>query len=321
MDPDRPRSQRPEHAATPLVMGSDQAAPAKVGTALVINLRSRVGGRAESAVAAALRAQGLQLDRVVRVSSPRRLGRAIDALLDLGVTRLIVGGGDGTVRTAAARLALRPVDLGIIPLGTANDFARALGIPTRLDAAAAVAAAAHVRSIDLGQANGEFFVNAASVGMSVAVASRLSGRLKRWLGSQAYAVAGALAFIRHASFHARIDSPVGSTEGNVHQVVVGNGRFYGGGVLVAKQSTLDDGALSVYTLGRRSRWQLLRTVALLRFQVPLDRPGDVFLQTRSAFLETRPTGKRVNLDGEIRTTTPVMFTVVPRALRVLVPGP
>lgn len=303
------------------MIGSRQAGPTTVGTALVINLRSRRGGQAESAVAAALAAQGLALDRVIRVSSPARLGRAIDGLLEQGLRRLIIGGGDGTISTAAARLALRPVDLGIIPLGTANDFARALGIPARLDDAAAVAAGAHVRLIDLGRANGEFFLNAASVGMSVAMMTRLSTRLKRWLGPQAYAVAGALAFVRHSSFHARIDSPAGSAEGDVHQVVVGNGRFYGGGVLVARESTLEDGTLSVYTLGMRSRWQLLHTLALLRFQVPLDRPGDVFLETRSAFLETRPAGKRVNLDGELRTKTPVTFAVVPRALRVLVPEP
>jgi len=104
-------------------------------------------------------------------------------------------------------------------------------------------------------------------------------------------------------------------------VVVGNGRFYGGGVLVAGQSTLEDGMLDIYTLGRRNRWQLLRTIALLRFKVPLKRPGDIFLRTPTASVETRPTGKRVNLDGEIRTRTPVTFTLVPRALRVLTPEP
>jgi len=102
-------------------------------------------------------------------------------------------------------------------------------------------------------------------------------------------------------------------------VIVGNGRFFGGGMLVAGESTLDDGSLAIYTLGKRSRWQLLRTVALLRIRVPLNRPGDAFLQTPTARLQTRPPGKRVNLDGEIRTTSPVDFTIIPGALRVLTP--
>lgn len=288
---------------------------------LLINARSRLGGGAESAVIAALAQRGQTLDRVVHISSPRRLVRTVDALLDQGFGRLIVGGGDGTISTVAARLALREVDLGVIPLGTANDFARTLGIPSELSVSAAVAAGGHVRQIDLGRANDVYFVNVASVGMSVALTAGLSPRLKRWLGASAYLVAGALAFVRHPTFRARLDSPGGSTEGNVHQVIVGNGRFFGGGVLVADGSELDDGTLAIYTLGGRSRWQLLRTVALLRFQVPLHRPGDVFLQTPTALLQTQPQGKRVNLDGELRTTTPVTFTVVPKALRVLTPPP
>jgi diacylglycerol kinase family enzyme len=79
--------------------------------------------------------------------------------------------------------------------------------------------------------------------------------------------------------------------------------------------------LDVYTLGMRGRWQLLRTMALLRFQVPLKRPGDVFLRSPTVFVETSPAGKRVNLDGEIRTRTPVTFTLARKALRVLTPEP
>ena len=157
--------------------------------------------------------------------------------------------------------------------------------------------------------------------MSVATTSRLSLRMKRWLGPVAYSVAGAMAFARHPTFWARINTPAGAAEGMVHQVVIGNGRFYGGGVLVATESTLEDGMLDVYTLGMRGRWQLLRTMALLRFRVPLKRPGDVFLRSPTAFVETRPTGKRVNLDGEIRTRTPVTFKLVRKALRVLTPEP
>lgn len=299
---------------------TDAVTPVGGQVVLLLNSRSRNGRRAEAAVAEALAAQRLDLARVVRISNPRRLGQAIQDLAGRDVGRLIVGGGDGTLSTVAAQLALRRVDLAVIPLGTANDFARTLGIPARLADAAAIAAGSHVREIDLGRANDAFFLNVASVGMSVSALRRLSHPLKRRLGPTAYLVAGALAFVRHPTFHARIDSPAGSSESMVHQVVVGNGRFFGGGVLVARASTLEDGSLTVYTLGRRGRWGLLSTIAMLRFQVPLDHPGDDFLQTPSAVLQTAPSGKPVNLDGEIRTTTPVTFTVVPRALRVLTSG-
>ena len=125
--------------------------------------------------------------------------------------------------------------------------------------------------------------------------------------------------MRRSTFTARLDSPGGSSELVIHQLVVGNGRFYGGGVLVSRESTLDDGTLAVYTLGARGRWRLLRTIALLRLRFPLNRPGDIFLQTPEVYVTTQPAGLPVNLDGEIRTRTPVRFSVVPGALRVLAP--
>ncbi|MCA1684904.1 MAG: diacylglycerol kinase, partial [Planctomycetia bacterium] len=225
-----------------------------------------------------------------------------------------------TLGTVASRLTLGPVRLGVIPLGTANDFARTLGIPNELALAAEIAAGPHVRPVDMARANNAYFLNVASIGLSVATTALLSHRLKRWFGPAAYAFAGALAFARHPTFTARVDSPAGSSELRIHQLVVGNGRFYGGGVLVSRNSTLDDGTLAVYSLGARGRWGLLRTVALLRFRYPLDRPGDVFLQTPEVYVTTRPDGLPVNLDGEIRTRTPVRFTVVPGALQVLAPA-
>lgn len=290
-------------------------------TILLINARSRSGRRATRAVAEALGCHGIELDRVIRVGRPSRLARRAAMLLEQAADlhRLIVGGGDGTISTIAPLLAGRETLLGVIPLGTANDFARTLGIPDDPIAAAAIAAGDHVQSVDLAQANDAYFLNVASIGMSVALTTSLSPNLKRWLGPAAYAVAGTRAFAAHPTFRARLCSPGGQNEATVHQVVVANGRYYGGGVLVGRDSTLDDGSLLAYTLGARSRWALLRTIALQKFRVPLDRPGDVDLRTTTLRVETWPP-RPVNLDGEIRTRTPVTFRVVPGALRVLAPG-
>lgn len=290
-------------------------------TVLLINARARRGARAVPIVADALRRRGLELDQVIRVRRPARLASVVEELVRRGVGRLIVGGGDGTLSTVAARLARGETLLGVIPLGTANDFARTLGIPTHVTEAAHVAAGSHVRAVDLAIANDAMFLNVASIGMSVMSMAFLTSRLKLYLGPSAYIFAGAKAFLRHTAFLARISTPAGVSERMVHQVVVGNGRFYGGGVLVAQGSTADDGTLDIYTLGARSRWQLLRTVVLLRFQVPLNRPGDVFLRSPTVHVETRPTGLPVNLDGEIRATTPVTFGMIRKALRVLTPEP
>ena len=289
-------------------------------TGLLINAGARRGALAEAAVIAALRRQGLAPGHLARVRRPRGLVPAVDAMLKLGVDRIIVGGGDGTLSTVAPRLARRDVVLGVIPLGTANDFARTLGIPGDLGLAAEIAAAGHVRRVDLARANDAYFLNVASIGMSVSATAQLSAWIKRRFGGMAYLYAGARVFARHRTFRVRITNGPDMIETSAHQFVVGNGRFYGGGVLVAKQSSLEDGMLHAYALGTRGRWDLLRTVAMLRLGVPIDRPGDFFLQTAEVRVETSPRLK-VNCDGEIRALTPVTFSVEPGALKVLAPPP
>jgi diacylglycerol kinase (ATP) len=288
-------------------------------TGLLINRRARLGRRHDAAVLESLGRRGITPGPIVRVKHPRGLSRAIDTLLALGVERLIVGGGDGTLGAVAARMAHRDAVLGVFPLGTANDFARTLGIPVDLDAAAGIIAEGQVRQVDLGRANDAYFLNVASLGMSVAATSELSPDIKRRFGSLAYLYAGAVAFTRNPTFRVRVQNGPDSIETTAHQIVVGNGRFYGGGVLVSRQSSLEDGMLHAYALGTRGRWQLLTTIAMLRLGVPMDRPGDYFLQTPSLRVETWPT-LEVNCDGEIRTTTPVTFAVEPRALRVFAPA-
>ena len=299
--------------AGPIATSSDKT------TGLLINNRARLGFGVQGVVLRALRREGIRPAFAVRVKHPRGLTAAVDALLNKGVDRLIVGGGDGTLSMVAARLAHRPIELGVIPLGTANDFARTLNIPRRLDASARVIARGQVHRVDLARANDSYFLNVASLGMSVLATDELSPWIKQKFGSLAYLYAGARAFTRHPTFRFRGRVGPDTIESSAHQIVVGNGRFYGGGVLVARQSTLEDGVLHAYALGTRGRWQLLWTLAMLRLGVPIDRPGDFFIPTTSLHVETWPP-LAVNCDGEIRTRTPVTFSVEPGALRVLAPG-
>ena len=271
-------------------------------TGLLINRRARFGFGHDSALIRALARHGIRPGPIVRVKHPRGLGRATDALLALGVERLIVGGGDGTLGSVAARMAHRNVVLGVLPLGTANDFARTLDIPGDLDAAAAIIATGHVRRVDLGKANDAYFLNVASLGLSVAATAELSPAIKRRFGPLAYAYAGARAFARNATFKVRVQNGLDSVETSAHQIVVGNGRFYGGGVLVARQSSLEDGLLHAYALGTRGRWQLLSTIAMLRLGVP-HRPAGRPLPSdcRARGRDVAPSG------GELRRRDPDPF--------------
>jgi diacylglycerol kinase (ATP) len=278
-----------------------------------------LGRHHDAAILESLDRKGIRPGPIVRVKNPRGIDRAVDTLLALGVERLIVGGGDGTLGAVASRMAHRETVLGVLPLGTANDFARTLGIPVDLDAAAGIIADGQVRKVDLARANDAYFLNVASLGMSVVATAELSPTIKRRFGPLAYLYAGALAFTRSSTFRVRVQNGPDSIETSAFQIVVGNGRFYGGGVLVARQSSLEDGMLHAYALGTRGRWQLLTTIAMLRLGIPIDRPGDYFLQTPRLHVETWPPLK-VNCDGEIRTISPVTFAVEPEALRVFAPG-
>ncbi len=299
-------------------MTETQASSTSRLTGLLINNQARRSVRAHDLLIQVLARHEIDVGPIVWVDHPDRLMTAIDGLLEQGVDNLIVGGGDGTLSTVASRLMHRNVTLGVLPLGTANDFARTLGIPVNLDGAAQVIASGNVRLVDLGRANDAIFLNVASLGMSVLSTAELSAGIKRWFGLFAYLYAGARAFTRNPTFRCRVWDQLGSVEATAHQIVVGNGRYYGGGVLVARESSLEDGLLHAYGLGALGRWNLLRTIALLRMGVPIERPGDFFLQTPSLQVETCPE-LDVNCDGEIRTKTPVRFTVEPRALRVFAP--
>ncbi len=286
---------------------------------MILNVRARRARSWESAIVDVLKRREIATHPIVRIKHPSKLNQAVDSLLKQGVDRVIVGGGDGTLGTVAGSLAHRRTVLGVIPLGTANDFARTLGIPVDPDGAVEVIVQGKIRAVDLGRANDAYFLNVASLGMSVSATSELSPKMKRLLGLFAYLYAGARAFTRHPTFRVRVQNGPDSVETIAHQLVVGNGRFYGGGVLVARQSSLEDGMLHAYALGTRGRWDLLKTIAMLRMGVPIDRPGDCFLQTPSLQVETWPT-LEVDCDGEIRTKTPVQFRVEPGALRVYAPG-
>ncbi len=194
----------------------------------------------------------MPISAVHHVRSGGELAATLDRVLAEGHDLVVVGGGDGTVSCAAGRVAGTDVVLGVLPLGTANDFARTLEIPSNLAEACAAIADGKVVDIDLGRANGEPFLNVASVGLSVAVTEALSPRLKRYLGPLAYGVATLRSYARHKPFRARLEFPDGDHEPleleNLLQVAVGNGRHYGGGNTVSPTAGIDDDTLDIYAI-------------------------------------------------------------------------
>lgn len=232
--------------------------------------------------------------------------------------QLVICGGDGSISSAAGAVMESGLPMGILPMGTANDLARTLGMPLDLPAAAEAIAGGRVRCIDLGRVNGRYFFNAASIGLGVHVTQLLTYELKQRWGVLAYprALLEALATVR--PFTARIDC-----DGTLHllrsiQITVGNGRFYGGGMAVAAEAAIDDQRLDLYSVRPSSLWRFLIVAAAMKLGRHGRRPEVALLRGRRIAVETSR-ARLVTADGEVVSRTPALFEVVPAALPVLVP--
>lgn len=231
---------------------------------------------------------------------------------------VIAGGGDGTLNAVVKATSDASLPLGILPLGTANDFARSIGIPMALPAAVETIAHGHARAVDLGLANGHAYLNVASIGFSAELAGALSARDKKRWGKLGYAVTAARLLAGSRVFDASITHDGHTERFRTFQVSVGNGRFYGGGMTVHSDASPMDGMLDVYSLEIDHWWTLLRLLPALRRGTHGQWKDVRAFSTRQLVVDTarrRP----VNLDGELKTTTPVKFGILQGALRIFAP--
>jgi diacylglycerol kinase (ATP) len=293
--------------------------------ALIVNTRSRSGERTFFEALDRLEELGVPLGATYAIRDPVRLPETVREVLHEGSESrlLILGGGDGSVSSVVDFLAHHDVILGLLPLGTANDFARTLGIPADVEKACETIAGGKIVDVDLGLAGDNYYVNVASVGLSVGVTQALSPRLKRRIGALAYPTAAIRAFLSHEPFSARLTFPDGDHEPveyeRLLQVAVGNGRFYGGGMIVAPESGIDDRRLDVYAIEIGRHRDLVGVARYLKSGDFIRSDSVGHFQTERVRLETEP-DLPVNIDGEVVTRTPQEFSVAHNALKVLVPS-
>lgn len=265
-------------------------------------------------------------DAVVRhTAAPGDAERLAREALEEGARRVVAAGGDGTLNEIVNGLAadFGRAQLGLIPLGTGNDFSRSVGIPTDVEAAIALLETGTVRAVDVGRATvGEasrFFLNMSAGGFSGEVSERAGEAKDRW-GPLAYmrAALGSLTDLR--SYLTTITVNGAETlHLETYNIVISNGRYVAAGIPAAPEAVLDDGLLDVMIYPATS----LPQVAMLVPMVLLGRHTDseLLLFRRATRLETAcdpPMG--FNADGELLGEGPARFEVLPRALRVIV-GP
>jgi diacylglycerol kinase (ATP) len=285
--------------------------------ALVINTRSRRGRKYLPMVSERLQSAGYDLVSFLAVERPGQLHTYLDEAIAAGPDLLIAGGGDGTISQAARHLAHRDIALGLLPLGTTNNFARSLGIPLSARRSVELVLSGKVADVDLGQIGDLAFANLVSVGMSGQVAARVPHRLKRVLGRVAYPLTALSRLPWHRPFDAEIIVNGNRHSVRTHQLNIANGSSHAGRPITGDASA-DDRLLLVYALGGARRGHLV--AATVRHAVTGNRRSleeEPFVATEELWLSTDPP-LPLDVDGEIVGRTPAHIRVTPNALRVIV---
>ncbi|GAB4225211.1 MAG: lipid kinase [Kiloniellaceae bacterium] len=256
----------------------------------------------------------------VTLEAPEDIEALCRAIRDSEGRTVILAGGDGTMSAAAPALRDLQQPFGLLPLGTANDLARSLGIPFDPAEAASVIVAGERRRIDLGLIDGRPFFNVASIGLSAEVAREHEGERKKLLGVLNYPLSAWQAFRRHRPFRVQMVIDGEPLSCRCMQVAVGNGRHYGGGMTVDEFAEIDDGWLKVYYLRPTGLLAMLWVLPALRFGwLRRAREAEVKWAKRVELRTRRP--RQVNVDGELAGTTPVVIEVLPQAVEVFAPPP
>ncbi|AEX51037.1 lipid kinase YegS [Rahnella aquatilis] len=265
----------------------------------------------------ALRAEGVKLD--VRVTWEHGdAARYVNEAVELGCETVIAGGGDGTINEVAGALAqldgVRPV-LGIVPLGTANDFATACNIPPTPEQALQLAVKGRAVEIDLACVNSQhFFINMATGGFGTRITTETPEKLKAALGGVSYFIHGLLRLDTLKADRCEITGPDFQWEGDALVIGIGNGRQAGGGQQICPDALINDGLLQLRLLTSE---ELLPS--FLRSLLSNEENKNILSASLPWLDITAPHDMTFNLDGEPLTGKQFHIEVLPAAIRCRLP--
>ena len=239
-----------------------------------------------------------------------------------GCEALFVAGGDGTVNEALNGLvsasALEQLAVGIIPFGTGNDFAAALGIPLETEAALDILLAGRELRVDLGQVNGRVFVNTSGGGFIGEVSAAVTPQLKTITGRLAYLIGGAQALMEFEPVTAMLTIQPGDVRlsHQLYAFAVCNSRLIGGGRLIAPDAVIDDGLLDVCLIEGMSALEFVGLARKVAQGEHVADPRVFYFQANAVDIELERE-VNVNTDGEVFGVRRCEYRVLPQAARFL----
>jgi YegS/Rv2252/BmrU family lipid kinase len=262
---------------------------------------------------------GLRGDTVIS-ERPGHLGEVAGETDD---ALLVVVGGDGTLNEVVNGAAGTGSEIAVLPSGTGQDFGRTHGIPPRFEEAVRVVLSGSTRAVDIGRAEfvgGErFFANVGSVGMSGAVARRANAMSKALGGRATFFYALAREFVAWRNTDVTVQLDGAERQGRMHDVIVANGRWHGGGMKLAPDASWNDGLFDVVLIGDVNKLDFATTAPRLYSGGHVRHPKVEVLRSGSVVVDAAEP-LPLELDGEPVGTTPARFEVVPGALRVRAPN-
>ncbi|MFD1950976.1 diacylglycerol/lipid kinase family protein [Sphingomonas arantia] len=285
---------------------------------LIVNARSRKGRKLFRRAARSLKAAGVEIIRSHAVRDPAKLKVHVCEAVADGAPMVIVGGGDGSLSSSVDHLVGHDTVFALLPLGTANSFARTLGIPLDLDGAIDVIANGQRRRIDLGMIDDDYYANCATLGIAPLIAETVPHGLKKILGRPGYLAWAAYQMLRFKPFRLTIGEGENAETLDALEVRVANGNYHGGTEIVDTAS-VDSGQIVVQvvtgTMRGRLAWSWIASVLKLEARKGTMRE---FHGREIRIATDRP--MPVSIDGELLATTPFTARIARAVIDVAAPA-
>jgi YegS/Rv2252/BmrU family lipid kinase len=285
---------------------------------LIVNTASRRGAESFDEARDKLIAAGIELIDAKAVKKPERMAAAIKQAVKRA-PMVIVGGGDGTLSQSVDHFLGKDVVFALLPLGTANSFARTLEIPLDLDGAIAVIAKGEARRIDLAAIDGGHFLNNAALGLAPVVAESVPHGLKRSLGRVGYLLWAGWSAASFRAFRLSVDDGKRTHRLWATEARIANGRFHGGLELI-ESADVDSGDIVVQAVQGRSVLRLGWSYLASAIKADARHRTVREFRGKRMRIDTHP-HMRVSIDGELGPETPFEASVVPNAVWVAAPKP